>query len=141
MSPMVGWALAAAALVAGYVGYGWPGVLLGLSVVLFWLLLQFSRTMQLMRKTAQRPMGSVGKLGSVLMLQTRLQHGMRLAGVMQLAGSFGKPVSPTDGAPAPPDTEVYAWADAGGDALQVTLVSGKVSAWEIKRAVAAEPGA
>ena len=90
MNPTVGWVLAVAALAAGYLGYGWPGVLLALSVVVFWLLLQFSRTLQLMRKTAQRPMGTVGKLGSVLMLQTRLQRGMRLADVMKLAGSFGR---------------------------------------------------
>ncbi len=141
MNPTLGWALAVAALAAGYMGYGWPGVLLALSVVVFWLLLQFSRTLQLMRKTAQRPIGTVGKLGSVLMLQTRLQRGMRLADVMKLAGSFGKPLTPTEAAPAPTDTEVYAWADAGGDALHVTLVSGKVSGWELMRAASTEPGA
>ena len=141
MNPTVGWALAAAALVAGYAGYGWPGVLLALSVVVFWLLLQFSRTMRLMRKTAQRPIGSVGKLGSVLMLQTRLQRGMRLADVMNLAGSFGKPLLPTGPTPALPDTEIYAWTDAGGDSLHVTLLSGKVSAWELKRAAPADPRA
>ena len=49
MSAALGWALALAALVAGYVGYGWPGVVLALSVVVFWMLLQFSRALRAMR--------------------------------------------------------------------------------------------
>jgi hypothetical protein len=48
-SALVGWALAVAAVAAGYVGYGWPGVVLAVTVVVFWLLLQFSRALRVMR--------------------------------------------------------------------------------------------
>ena len=76
MNAAIGWALAVAAIAAGYVGYGWPGVLMALSVVVFWLLLQFNRALRLMRAAASRPMGHVT---SALMLQTKLQPGMLLA--------------------------------------------------------------
>ncbi len=138
MNAAVGWALAVAAVAAGFMAYGWPGVLLALSVVVFWLLLQFSRALRLMRKAAQRPMGSVA---SALMLQTRLQRGMLLADVMKLTGSFGSRDTSAAGSDQAPDQETYTWADAGGDALQVTLMAGKVTAWELHRAAAAEPGA
>ncbi len=137
MNAAIGWVLAVAALVAGYTGYGWPGVLMALSVVVFWLLLQFNRAVRVMRKLAQRPKGSVA---SVVMLQSKLQLGMRLAEVMKLSGSFGVAVE----ADQPPDRESFAWTDAGGDALQITLKAGKVSAWQLQRAErseAAAPGA
>ncbi len=137
MNTAVGWALATAALAAGYFSYGWPGVLLALSVVVFWLLLQLSRGLRLMREAAQRPIGSVK---SALMLQTRLRQGLLLSDVMKLTGSFGSRAAAAAG-DKPSDQEVYTWTDAGGDALQVTLTDGKVTAWQLQRAPAAEPGA
>ncbi len=137
-SPALGWALAVVAVAAGYAAYGWPGVLLAVSIVVFWLLLQFSRTMRLMRNAAQQPIGSVK---SALMLQSKMQHGLRLADVMKLTGSFGQPAAGPVAGGAPADTETYIWTDAGGDALQVTLQAGKVSAWELQRAPATEAGA
>ena len=136
MNAAVGWALAVAAVAAGYVSYGWPGVLLALSVVVFWLLLQFSRAMRLMRQAAQKPIGSVT---SALMLQTRLRQGMLLNNVLKLTGSFGSRAAAEAADEKPADKEVYTWADAGGDALQVTLFDGKVTAWELQRAPAAVP--
>ena len=137
-SPAVGWALAVVAVAAGYAVYGWPGVLLAVSMVVFWLLLQFSRALRLMRNAAQQPIGSVK---SALMLHTQMQRGLRLADVMKMTGSFGVPVKPAQGSAAPADTEVYTWTDAGGDALQVSLQAGKVIAWALHRVPAAEPGA
>ena len=133
MSAALGWALATAALVVGYMGYGWPGVLLALTVVVFWLLLQFSRALRVMRVAAERPVGSIGNVGrSALMLQSKLQRGMRLAQVMKLTGSFGVAVAQPGS--AAPDTEVFAWTDAGGDTVQVTLTAGKVAASKLLRA-------
>jgi hypothetical protein len=42
----IGWVLAGLAFVAGWVGWGWRGLVLALTVVVFWMLLQFSRTMR-----------------------------------------------------------------------------------------------
>ena len=63
-----------AALAAGYVGYGWPGVVLALTVVVFWLLLQFSRALRTLRNAASGP---VGQVASAVMLHSRLKAGMR----------------------------------------------------------------
>lgn len=134
-SPVLGWALAVAAVAAGYTSYGWPGVLLAVSVVVFWLLLQFSRALRLMRSAAQQPIGHVK---SALMLQTRMQSGLRLADVMKMTGSFGAAVKPAEASSAAADTEIYNWTDAGGDMLQVTLRAGKVSSWQLLRAEVAE---
>jgi len=49
MTAWVGWGLAVAALAVGYASYGWPGVVLALGVVVFWLLLQFSRALRALR--------------------------------------------------------------------------------------------
>jgi hypothetical protein len=121
-SAALGWALAVAAVAAGYVGYGWKGVVLALTVIVFWLLLQFSRALRVLRNAAAAPVGSVK---SAVMFNARLQPGQRLPDVLKLTGSLGRKLSD-----AP---EAWAWADAGGDAVHVTLVDGRVSAWELKR--------
>jgi hypothetical protein len=57
LSPIVGWSLAALGIAAGYVGWGWPGVVLGVTVVVFWLLLQFSRSLRVLKRAAANPVG------------------------------------------------------------------------------------
>ena len=54
MNPWLGWALAAAALFLGWRSYGWPGVALAFSVIVFWLLLQFNRSIRVMRTRLMR---------------------------------------------------------------------------------------
>ena len=73
MNPVLGWGLAVAAVVAGWFGYGWPGVLLAVSVVVFWLLLQFSRVLRVMRMAAGRPLGVID---NAVMLNAKLRPGM-----------------------------------------------------------------
>ena len=126
MNAAMGWGLAALALVAGYVGYGLSGVLLGLSVIVFWLLMQFSRALRTMRLAAARP---VGLVDSAVMLHARLQPGMRLPQVLVLTGSLGRTVE----SPLGSDTECYAWLDAGGDEVVVDLKGGVVTAWRLQR--------
>ena len=38
MNPIVGWGLAFVALVAGWLSYGWQGVVMVVSAIVFWLL-------------------------------------------------------------------------------------------------------
>jgi len=128
MSPALGWGLAVAAVAAGYVGYGWPGVVLAITVIVFWLLLQFSRALRVMRAAAGRP---VGHVASAVMLQSRLHDGMLLAQVMKLTGSFGVRRSEVGGEP-----EVFAWADSSGDEVVVELRGGKVRGWRLQRGAA-----
>ena len=146
MNPIIRWGLAAIGTGMAYYRYGWAGVALAVSVVVFWLLLQFSRALRVMRAAAQRPIGSIGSVGSAgrgtnsaLMLQSKLQRGMRLAQLMRLTGSFG--VAVAQPASSAPDTEVFAWTDAGGDTLQATLTAGQVATWELLRAKPTTAGA
>jgi len=119
----LGWTLAVLALTAGYVGYGWPGVVLALTVVVFWLLLQFSQALRTLRIASQRP---VGMVPSAVMLNARLHAGMRLPQVLRLTLSLGRKVSE--------EPEVWAWADDSGDEVQLQMQGGRVELWALHRA-------
>jgi uncharacterized protein (DUF58 family) len=122
VSPVVGWTLAVLAVVVGYASYGWPGALLGVTVIVFWLLLQFSRVMRVMRSAARSP---VGHVPSAVMFNARLRAGMRLIEVVQLTRSLGERVSE-----AP---EVWRWTDAGGAAVALTFERGRLAQWALSR--------
>ena len=55
MSAWMGWGLAVLAVAAGYVSYGWTGVLMAVTAIVFWLLLQFSRAMRVMSQAGGSP--------------------------------------------------------------------------------------
>jgi len=129
----LGWALAAAALAVGYVQWGWRGVVLAATVVAFWLLLQFSRALRVLRNAGRAPLGRVD---SAVMLHARLQAGQRLPQILALTNSLGTPLHTTGGEP-----EVFEWRDGGGDAVRVELVGGKLAHWRLIRAAAAAPKA
>ena len=95
MNPIVGWGLAVLGIAAGYVGWGWPGVVLGVTVVVFWLLLQFSRSLRVLKKAAGAP---VGHVDSAVMLHSKLKAGMTLMQVLVLTRSLGTKLSETPGA-------------------------------------------
>jgi hypothetical protein len=124
LTAAIGWALAAAALAAGYAGYGWPGVALAFSVIVFWLLLQFTRAVRTLRQAAGRP---VGEVDSAVMLHAKLHAGMRLPQVLALTRSLGRKVGDTP--------ETWAWRDAGGDEVQVQMqMQGtRVERWTLHR--------
>lgn len=126
-----GWALAAAALAAGYASYGWPGVLLAVTLVVFWLLLQFSRALRAVRNAGDAPVGSVA---SAVMLNARLQRGMTLAKVLALTRSLGERVVP----PGPGADESWRWRDDGGVAVVAHLAQGRLLRWELQRPPSAE---
>jgi hypothetical protein len=122
MTAWLGWALAVAAVAVGYAGHGWPGVLLALGVVVFWLLLQFSRALRVLRAASLRPVGTVA---NAVMLQARLRTGLRLPQVLALTRSLGSKVAE--------DPETWAWRDEAGDEVQVELRAGRVAAWRLRR--------
>ena len=126
VSAAVGWALAALGLVAGYLSYGWPGVVLAVTVVAFWLLLQFSRTLRVLRAASARP---VGEVDNAVMLHASLHDGMRLPQILKLTRSLGRKV-----ADAP---ETFCWRDGAGDEVRVELRDGGLSAWTLQRGIEA----
>ncbi|SEK81850.1 hypothetical protein SAMN05216359_103202 [Roseateles sp. YR242] len=121
MNRWFGIALAVAAMAVGIQLFGWKGAILALSVIVFWLLLQFSQLMRIMRTANEAPLGHVS---SALMLQSRLQAGMTLVQLIKLCRSLGVKVAP----------ETYRWADTGGDAVEVVMARGKVVSWTLFRA-------
>lgn len=122
MSAIVGWLLAAAALVVGFLTQGWQGLVLAITVVAFWLLLQFSKAMRVMRAAAQSPVGSVT---SAVMLNAKLSPGMRLLEVTALTRSLGKRIGETP--------EAYTWQDDSGAWVEATFAGGRLSAWQLQR--------
>ncbi len=123
MNAAIGWVLAAMAIAVGYVQWGWPGAVLGISVVVFWMLLQFSRAMRVMRQASQAP---VGQVPSAVMLHAKLSTGMQLMQILPLTRSLGRKLAD--------EPETFAWADEAGDRVVVELRGGRCSAFRLERA-------
>jgi hypothetical protein len=126
MSPALSWAAAALLMVAGYFAYGWPGVALAFTGVVFWLLLQYSRALRALRIANARP---VGHVDSAVMLHARLHRGMTLPHIMQLTRSFGQAQPSPEGS----ERESFSWRDEQGDVVQVQLQRGRLSEWSLHR--------
>ncbi len=122
MNPVVGIALALAALVGGGLLLGWKGVILALTVIVFWLLLQFSRLMRVMQTANGAP---VGQIDSAVMLQSRLREGMKLMDVLPMTKSLGAKVEG--------QAETWAWTDAGGIHVELQFRKGVLQRWELRR--------
>ena len=125
MNPLIGWGLAVLAVAVGYASYGGPGVVLAVTGVVFWLLLQFSRAVRVMRLAAGRP---VGAIDNAVVLHSKLDKGMRLLQVIMLTRSLGRKLSD--------DPETFAWTDAAGDQVTVELRNGRVQSWQLGRQAA-----
>jgi len=122
MSAAVGWALALTALAAGYATAGWQGVLLATSVIVFWLLLQFSRALRVMRLAAGAP---VGHVPSAVMLHARLGTGMLMMDVVKLTRSLGRKVRD--------EPETFAWRDESGAEVEIEFANGRCRSWRLTR--------
>lgn len=121
MNATWGWVLAVAALAAGGAAYGWPGVVLAITVIVFWLLLQFSRAVRVMRKASTAPIGCVD---SAVMLHAKLRVGMTLLEVLPLAGSLGEVVGEQA-------AEAFSWRDASGRRLDAQFSGGRLVSWRL----------
>lgn len=116
--------LAVAALFAGGWAMGWPGVILVLSVLVFLLMLQFTKLMRTMKRMGAAPLGQTG---SCLMLNSRLHAGLPLLQVLELAGSLGEAVAG--------EKNRYRWRDPAGDELQLQFDSAsRLQHWTFTRA-------
>ena len=129
MNPIVGWGLAVLAIAAGYVGWGWRGVVLGVTVIVFWLLLQFSRSLRVLKQAAGAP---VGHVDSAVMVHSRLKAGMTLSQVLPLTRSLGTRLAESP--------ERWGWADPGGARISLQFERGKLQSWRLSRDEAAAEG-
>jgi len=123
MSAWLGLPLALIALFAGGWLMGWQGVVLAMSGIVLWLLLQFTQLMKVMKATREAPLGHVQ---SAVMLNSKLHEGMKLLQVLQLTGSLGVKAAEVG-------ADTYRWTDPGGDAVLVTLAKGRVARWTLER--------
>jgi hypothetical protein len=92
-------------------------------MVVFWLLLQFSRAMRVMRQAGAAP---VGEVGSAVMVHAKLHAGMRLLDVLPLAGALGRKVAD--------EPETFEWRDASGARLRVEFERGRCVRSTLSRA-------
>jgi hypothetical protein len=117
-----GWGLATVAVVAGWWQWGWRGALLAVTLVAFWLLLQFSRALRVLRRAAGAP---VGRVPSAVMLHARLRVGLPMAAVLPMAGSLGSKVHE--------QPETFEWVDASGAKVRAEFEAGRLERWSLLR--------
>jgi hypothetical protein len=122
MNAWIGWALAAALMLAGWQQYGWQGLLVAVSAVIFWLLLQFNKAVRVMRQAGSAP---VGYVESAVMLNARLKAGMNMMQVVLMTRSLGQKTGD--------DPESYRWTDPGGSHVTVALRRGRIASWTLWR--------
>lgn len=127
MNATIGWALAVLAVALGYVQWGWQGVVLAITVIVFWLLLQLSRALRVMRQAGGAP---VGHVDSAVMLHSRLRKGMRLLDIIPLTRSLGEKVDDPQRATT---VESFRWSDASGASVTLELREGRLTRWELSR--------
>ncbi len=121
--------LAGAAVIVGVWVYGWQGLILALTLIVFWAVLQFNRATRVLRNAGQRPKGSID---SVTMTQARLEPGLTLLEVLQVTGSLGEPHGKHD---------EWLWRDAGGNELVLTFRRDVLVRWAVARAEVADEAA
>ena len=109
--------IGAAAL--AYRSYGWQGIAVVVSVLVFGILLHFSRMMQVLKRAANRPIGYVD---SAVMLNAKLKPGATLLHVVALTRSLGLLKSVKDAQP-----EVFEWKDGSESVVTCTFVGGKLA--------------
>jgi hypothetical protein len=105
--------------VLAYRSYGWPGIAAVVTVLVFGMLLHFSRMMQILKRAANRPIGHVD---SAVMLNAKLKPGATLLHVVAMTRALGLLKSVKDAQP-----EVFEWKDASESAVTCTFVGGKLS--------------
>lgn len=110
---------------AAYRGYGWPGVGIAVGGLVMWLLLHFTRMMQVLQRAAKRP---VGHVDSAVMLNAKLRPGVTLLHVVAMTRSLGELLSPKDSQP-----ELYRWTDNGQSYVTCELWGGKLKKWTLER--------
>lgn len=110
---------------AAWRGYGWGGVAVVAGGIVMWMLLHFTRMMQVLRKASNRP---VGYVESAVMLNAKLKPRVPLLHVMAMTRSIGELLSPQDTQP-----EIFRWTDNSQSHVTCEFANGKLVKWELFR--------
>lgn len=116
---------AAILAIAAYRASGWGGVAIVAGALVMWLLLHFTRMMQVLKRAADRPKGYVD---SAVMLNAKLKPKFTLLHVTAMTSSLGLQQSPEGVQP-----EVFRWADNGGSHVTCEFAEGKLVKWALWR--------
>lgn len=122
--------LSLALVIAAYRAYGWPGVAIAVGALVMWLLLHFTRMLQVLKRAADRPLGFVD---SAVMLNAKLKPGMTLLHVVAMTRALGVLTSPKDSQP-----ELFRWTDGSNSSVTCEFLGGKLVRWELQRPAPAE---
>ena len=124
--------IACAALLYGaYHYYTWPGVAVATGALVMWMLLHFTRMVQVLTRAGNRP---VGYVDSAVMLNAKLKPGMTLLHVVAMTRALGAVQSAKNVQP-----EVYRWSDASQSFVTCEFLGGKLKSWALQRPTTA-PG-
>ena len=110
-----------------YRSYGWPGIAVVVTFLVFGMLLHFTRLMTILKRAANRPIGHVD---SAVMLNAKLKPGATLMHVVAMTRSLGLLKSAKDAQP-----EVFEWKDGTDSVVTCTFTSGKLASHVLIRPV------
>lgn len=113
--------------------YGWKGIVVVVSMLMFGILLHFSRMMQVLKRAANRPIGYVD---SAVMMNAKLKPGATLLHVVAMTRALGLLKSIKGEQP-----EVFEWKDGSESVVTCTFVGGKLSHHELFRPAQPEANA
>ena len=122
MNAAFGWVMAAVLAVASYQAYGWQGLAVAVSVIVFWLLLQFNRAIRVMRNAGRSP---IGEVPNAVMFNARLEKGMTMLQIVTRTKSLGKKVEGGE--------DDWVWHDAGGSSVELHFERGRLKRWQLRR--------
>ncbi len=117
--------VAVAGVMTAYSSYGWPGVAIASGLLVMWLLLHFTRLMQVLKRAANRPIGYVD---SAVMLNAKLKPGVSLLHVVAMTKALGALQSVKDAQP-----EVFRWTDETQSHVSCEFHYGKLRKWQLHR--------
>ncbi|MDM0090668.1 MULTISPECIES: glycerate kinase [unclassified Variovorax] len=122
-----------AALVLAFYRYGWAGVAVVTGGIVMFLLLHFTRTMTVLKRASDRPIGYVA---SAVMLNAKLKPGVTLLHVVAMTRSLGELKTPKEQQP-----ETYRWTDGGLSYVEGIFLNGKLQSWALTRPPAEDEAA
>jgi len=105
--------------------WGWMGIAMVVSGGVMWLLLYFTRLVQIMKRASNRPIGFVD---SAVMLNAKLKPGVSLMHVIAMTRALGQLESAKDAQP-----EVFSWRDGSQSVVRCVFAQGKLQSWTLDR--------
>ena len=108
-----------------YRAYGLGGVAIALGGAVMWVLMHYTRLMQVLKRANNNPIGYVG---SAVMLNAKLRPGVAMLHVLALTRALGEQLSPKDEQP-----EIFRWTDGSKSHVTTEFLNGRLVKWTLYR--------